>query len=139
MRIAWPWLLPVVPLLILSYASIHNYRIMRTEMKLGANIAQVGERFGCQLWASRQVRDDFRSAWGEHGLGCSFDPPTRLAVLLNLPAFFVSAWVSEILLERFDIPMAPTFYGPLYALSFLWWYTIGDWIERRRNARRKST
>jgi hypothetical protein len=131
--------LPVVPLVLLSYAGVHNYRIMRTESKLAADVAQIGERFGCPLWASRQIRDEFRSSWDGGFGGCYFDPPTRSAALFNLPALFAAAWVSGVLLERFDIPMAPTFYGAFFALSFFWWYAIGDWIERRRKLRKKST
>jgi hypothetical protein len=136
MKIAWRWVLPVVPLIVLFAAGYEDYARDRENPHMQYFRAHYGETFGCvHLWASKEVyEDDKKNGWG--GYADCFPPAlAKLALLLNFPATIFAVAVSLGLLTQLDIPMAATFYGAAFASSFVWWYAIGGWIERRRAKR----
>lgn len=141
MRIAWRWVLPIVPLIIFAAAGYQDYARERQDPRMQRLRARYGENFSClRLWASREVyEEDLRDGWGPN-LDCFPDALARYATLLNLPGFLAGGFSSLFLLKRFDLPMAPPFYGIAVSTSFAFWYTLGSWIERRRKRRQnKST
>ena len=59
MRIAWRWILPVVPLIVLILAGLENYHRLHSDlMEVPANVRPYlyrGERYGCfPLWNARE-------------------------------------------------------------------------------------
>jgi hypothetical protein len=139
MRIAWRWVLPVVPLLLLFSAGYEDYSRDRSNVHMQRLRAKYGENFSClHLWASREAyEDDKKNGWGA-AADCFPKPLARYATLSNIPGI-ISGWFGSIfLLKRFNLPMAPAFYAFAFATSFGFWYSLGSSIERRRKARAKA-
>jgi hypothetical protein len=148
MRITWRWVLPVVPLLFL-YVTWHAER-RREHFLRGLDMYHTtqGEGFrGITLWASQEAYQQHVRAENERkrviaqsrepqvgwpdDLHYSYPRRMDLAFYLNAPGVLVGGMCSVILLRRFDNPMMPTFYLLTALCSFVFWYSIGDWIERR--------
>jgi hypothetical protein len=139
MRIAWRWVLPVVPLLVFVAAGYQDYARDRQNPHMQWLRAHYGENFSCfRLWGSREVyEDDLRNGWGTNA-DCFPGALARYATLLNLPGFITGGYSSLLLLKRFDLPMAAPFYGIGFSTSFAFWYAIGAWTERRRRLGAKA-
>jgi len=138
MRIAWRWVLPVVPLLLVAVVGIKSYRFLHREPMPGFYARM--ERFDCVLlWGSRDAYQEYQQAQLAMSFDCWNRQLTNIAILLNLPAFILAALSAQGLLELADVPMALTFYTVFFSVGFLYWYAIGDWIERRRKPPEKST
>lgn len=134
MRIAWRWVLPVVPLLLVAAVAVKSYWLLHREPMPGFYAHM--ERFDCVLlWGSRDAYQDYQHAQMAMSFDCWNRPLTNTAVLLNLPAFILAALSAQGMLELADVPMALTFYTVFFSVGFLYWYAIGDWIERRRRLR----
>ena len=140
MRIAWRWVLPIVPLFLFAVAGYKDYSRDRGDAWMRQFRAQRGETFGCfDLWASRAAYEDVVHGEYWEYRDCRLDAPPQYAALLNLPGFIAGGYSSLFLLKKFDLPMAPTFYGITSASSFAFWYAIGAWIERFRNSRKRGS
>ena len=137
MRVAWRWVLPIVPLLVLATAGRESHLRDQDDPRFRQYRALYGERFSCQhLWASREAyEDDRKSGWGP-GFDCFLQPLERSAILMNLAGAVAGIHVSKGLLFRFDIPMMPTFYGAAFATSFAFWFIVGSCFDGRRTRRR---
>jgi hypothetical protein len=133
MRIAWRWVLPIVPLMILAMAGRESHVRDGDDPRLRQYRAQYGEIFSCQhLWASREAyEEDKKSGWGP-GFDCFLKPLERAAIVTNLAGALAGHHISQTLLVRFDIPMMPTFYGAAFATSFAFWYIVGACFDGRR-------
>ena len=152
MRIAWRWVLPIVPLSFLISAGLANYQRLHNDlMEVPADVRPFlyrGERYGCfPLW---NAREDYVAAqkhraeqeanhgwmdWNE----CRPSTLTRLSTLTNLPGVIAGMLTSRLAIDGLNWPMPLTFYSTSFLLSFAFWYAVGDWIERRRNPRKDQS
>jgi REP element-mobilizing transposase RayT len=133
MRIAWRWVLPVVPMALLAFGGFAEYKRDQAQIREWKQVVPSKyklscHRFSCmKLWTSRAAREEyFADDFNEDG--CAVSWPSRIAATVNLPSTIAAYGLSALTLELFDWPMRPSSYILCFALSFAFWCAVGAWF-----------